>query len=118
MQKDIFTEITDRKDLLENILPNNPGYVIVKFGAEWCKPCKLIKSVVDDSFSKMGSNIQCFDIDVDECFDVYAFMKSRKMVAGIPSILIWNKGNKEYVPSAFITSADSEEVERFLSKYI
>ena len=35
MQKDVFTEIADRKDLLENILPNNPGYVIVKFGAEW-----------------------------------------------------------------------------------
>ncbi len=118
MQKDIFTEIADRKDLLENILPNNPGHVIVKFGAEWCKPCHIIKQTVDDNFSKMGSNVQCFDIDVDESFDVYAFMKSRKMVVGIPSILVWNKGNKEYVPDAFITSANIEDVNRFLSKYI
>ena len=118
MQKDIFTEIEDRKDLLENILPNNPGYVIVKFGAEWCNPCKTIKSTVDDNFSKMGNNVQCFDIDVDESFDVYAFLKGRKMVSAIPSILVWNKGNKEYVPSAFITSGNIEEVDRFLSKYI
>ena len=118
MQKDIFTEIVDRKDLLENILPNNPGYVIVKFGAEWCGPCKIIKKTVDENFSKMGDNVQCFDIDVDESFDVYAFMKSRKMIVGIPSILVWNKGNKEYAPSAFITSGNIEEVDRFLSKYI
>lgn len=118
MQKDIFTEITDRKDFLENILPNNPGYIIVKFGAEWCKPCKLIKDVLDNCFSKMGNHVECYDIDVDECFDLYAFMKSRKMIVGIPSILVWNKGNKEYVPSAFITSADKNEVENFLSKYI
>ena len=117
-QKDIFTEITNRKDLLDNILPHNPGHVIVKFGAEWCKPCKIIKETVDTSFSKMGPNVQCFDIDVDECFDVYAFMKSRKMVVGIPSILVWNRGNKEFVPSAFITSADKDMVNDFLSKYI
>lgn len=118
MQKDIFTEINGRQDLLENILPNNPGHVIVKFGADWCKPCHNIREVVDHNFSKMGDNIQCFDIDVDESFDVYAFMKSRKMVAGLPTILVWNKGNKEYAPSAFITSGDKEEVNRFLSKYI
>tara|TARA_B110000967_G_C18727974_1_gene481129 strand:- start:238 stop:612 length:375 start_codon:yes stop_codon:yes gene_type:complete len=117
-QKDIFTEITNRKDLLDNILPHNPGYVIVKFGAEWCKPCKKIKETVDTSFSKMGPNVQCFDIDIDECFDVYAFMKSRKMVVGIPSILVWNRGNKEFVPSAFISSSDNVEVENFLSNYI
>ena len=116
-QKDIFTEITNRKDLLDNILPHNPGYVIVKFGAEWCKPCKKIKETVDTSFSKMGPNVQCFDIDIDECFDVYAFMKSRKMVVGIPSILVWNRGNKEFVPSAFISSSDNVEVEKFLSNY-
>lgn len=118
MQKYIFTEITNRKDLLDNILPHNPGYVIVKFGADWCKPCQKIKNTVDDCFSKMGPKAQCYDINVDECFDVYAFMKSRKMVSSIPSILVWNKGNKEFVPSAFITSSDNDDIEKFLSKYI
>ena len=115
--KEIYTEVPNRNVFFE-YLQQNPGIMIFKFGAEWCGPCKKIQSDLEVLFANCPNNVLCFDIDVDECFDLYAFMKSRKMIVGIPSILVWNKGNKEYVPSAFITSADKNEVENFLSKYI
>ena len=107
-----------RQEFLDMIKNKNKP-LFVKFTADWCGPCKKIKPMVDEFLSTdILTKLQYLEIDIDESIDVYAFMKSRKMVQGIPSILVWNKGNKDYAPSAFITSADIEDVDRFLSKYI
>ena len=37
----VLTEIADR-DEFQKILNENQGIVIIKFGATWCQPCKLI----------------------------------------------------------------------------
>ena len=38
--KDIITSIENRNDFF-NLLEVNPGLIIIKFGATWCKPCKI-----------------------------------------------------------------------------
>ena len=35
----------------------------------------------------MPENVICADIDIDENFDVYTFLKSKRMVNGIPAVL-------------------------------
>ena len=45
MPRPIITEIKSRDDYL-NIIKTNPGLFIVKFGAEWCAPCKRIEKEV------------------------------------------------------------------------
>ncbi len=35
----VFDEIDD-KNHFNSILKSNPGVVVIKFGAEWCGPCK------------------------------------------------------------------------------
>ena len=41
----VHTEIEDR-DEFQKILNENNGIIILKFGAAWCNPCKLISPYV------------------------------------------------------------------------
>jgi len=114
----IYNTIKDRHELLNNILPNNPGIIIIKFTAEWCAPCKNIKDVVYQKFNNAPNNVACFDIDIDDNFDVYAYMKSKKMSTGVPTILVWKKGNTSFAPDNGITGGDPTIIHNFLSDYI
>ena len=94
--KEIFTEVHDREQFLA-ILKENPGIMVFKFGADWCAPCQTIKDDVEQYFANTPDNVYCFDLDIDESFDLYAFLKSKKMVTGVPSILAYIKGNESFV---------------------
>jgi len=106
----ILTEIKDRNHFAE-LLQSNPGALIIKFGAEWCGPCKLIEKQVTAWMNIMPEHVQCAIIDVDESFDVYAFLKSKKMVKGIPAILVYKKGTLTYVPDDIVIGADVGEID-------
>lgn len=108
----IITKIDNRQHFAQ-LLESNPGLFIIKFGAEWCGPCKLIEQDVVNCFNKMPDNVQCAIIDVDESFDVYAFLKSKRMVNGIPAILVYYKGNLNYVPNGSIAGADKKQLNIF-----
>uniref|UniRef100_A0A6C0D5U0 Thioredoxin domain-containing protein n=1 Tax=viral metagenome TaxID=1070528 RepID=A0A6C0D5U0_9ZZZZ len=115
MARTILTEINSVKDFSE-ILESNPGIVIIKFGAEWCGPCKKIEAQVHASMNLMPDNVQCYIIDVDECFEIYAYLKSKKMVNGIPAILAYYKNNNSYIPSDSVLGAHSDEVDLFFNR--
>jgi len=114
----VLTEIQNRHILMNNILPNNPGVIIIKFTATWCGPCKKIQPLVNNFFNRAPENVICYDIDVDVNSDVFSFFKSKKMVAGIPAILVWERGNTSYVPNSGISGGDPHGVANFLSQYI
>jgi thioredoxin 1 len=114
-QKTIISFIQSRNDFLK-LLDKNPGLIIIKFGASWCGPCKKIKPVLDGFFLSSPDNVLCCDIDVDESFDLYSFLKSKKMVNGIPVILCYKKGNVSYIPDDSITGADPVELDKFFKR--
>lgn len=97
-------------------LTNNPGMIIVKFGAEWCGPCKKIEALVKQRMLQMPAHFKCFVIDIDECFELYAFLKVKRMVNGIPAILAWKSGNLSTIPDCVVTSSKDTEVEAFFQK--
>ncbi len=43
--------------------------MIIKFGAEWCNPCKLIHDDVHEWFNKLPNQYACYDLDVDDNFE-------------------------------------------------
>ena len=73
----VFNEIADREAFM-NILENNEGVIILKFGADWCQPCKLISPYVKELTEKLPHNITLYDLDVDDNFEIFAFMKVKK----------------------------------------
>jgi len=111
----IITEIKDRLHFAQ-LLSLNPGVLIIKFGADWCGPCKLIEKDVTNFMSLMPDNVQCAIINVDDCTDVYSFLKSKKMINGIPAILVYYKGNTNVFPDDMVVGADINKIADLFNK--
>jgi thioredoxin 1 len=106
----------DNRQALIGVLQSNPGLIFIKFGAEWCGPCKLIEKDLDEHFKNMSDDIQCIILDIDESFDIYAYMKSKKIVASIPSVICYQKGNHSYVPDDVYSGSDKNELSSFFDR--
>lgn len=111
----IIYDIEDRQQFLD-LLRQNPGVFIVKFGADWCGPCQLIESMVIDQFHMMPDNVQCAKIDVDESFDIYAYLKSKKIVSSIPALLCYIRGNNTYIPDDVVIGTNNCEILQFFDR--
>ncbi len=106
----------DRNDFLE-ILKTNQGVMIFKYTADWCSPCKSIKPLIDEQFKSLCSDtMKCFEVDVDECFDLFAYMKTKKMVKGIPTIMAYKKDNESFVADDSISGTDVNEINAFFER--
>lgn len=108
-----------------NILQNNKRVVVLKFGAEWCSPCKKIEGHVHNWFerierdqSDITKDITLIYIDVDESFELYAHLRSKKMIKGIPAILAYNAGNTSFVFDESVSGIDENEIDIFFQKVI
>ncbi len=44
----------------------HPGVVVVKFGAEWCPPCRSMHSSLKQLKSRHGGGLSIVEIDVDK----------------------------------------------------
>lgn len=115
MSKQVISEIASR-DAFFHLLHNNPGLIILKLGASWCGPCKTVEAPVHGFFATSPPEVICGDIDVDYSFDFYSFLKSKKMVNGIPVILCYKKGNTTYIPDDSITGADLGQLHQFFTR--
>uniref|UniRef100_A0AB39JFN2 Thioredoxin-2-Like Isoform X2 n=1 Tax=Florenciella sp. virus SA2 TaxID=3240092 RepID=A0AB39JFN2_9VIRU len=124
-------ELETREDLVKFLKNTKYEFVILKFSAEWCKPCKIIAPFVN---TIINEKIEYFDknniknkfiyinVDVDECFDLYAFLKKKKMINGIPTIFLYSKKlysnlpeNEIFIPSASISGTNEQQIRNVLN---
>ena len=100
-----------------NLLNENPGVMIFKYTADWCKPCQTIKKEVDEHFLHISSpKIKCYEVNVDDNFDLFAFMKTKKMMKGIPMIIAYKQGTTSFVPDDSISGTDITEINAFFKR--
>ena len=113
--KQVISVFENRNDFLK-LLKLNPGLVIVKLGASWCGPCKKIAHLVDAFFASSPPDVICADIDVDESIDLYSYLKTKRMVNGIPVILMYKRGNVSFIPDDSVTGADPGALDAFFKR--
>ena len=113
--KQVITVFESREEFL-NLLKVNPGLIIIKLGASWCGPCKQIAHIVEAFFASSPANVICADIDVDVSIDLYAFLKQKKMVNGIPVMLMYRKGNVSFAPDDSVTGAEPGALDAFFKR--
>ena len=98
------------------VLNQNPGLVIIKLGAEWCEPCKIIEETVQEYFNKSPPNIQCCNLDVDTNFELFGYFKKKKIVKGIPSLLCYQFDNEDGYPDDFMSGGEISRTKLFFER--
>lgn len=123
--------ILETREDLTFFLKNTPyDFVVLKFYADWCKPCykitPFVTQLLEDKarkFERQGikNKFIFVSVDIDECFDLYAFMKKQKMINGIPALFLYSKKiyqkNEEkqmYIPQASISGTSENEIKKVL----
>lgn len=117
--RDFDGEINSMTELQE-LINANPGVLVIKMGATWCNPCKKIKDIaqqkMDELKTEFDANVTIIEIDIDDCFEVYASLKTKRIVSGIPAILCWFQDNVTLRPSDFINDSEPTEVEMLFDR--
>lgn len=114
MPSSIHTDVVITRDQFANILAANQGVALFKFGAEWCGPCKKVDPLLKQLYEKLPNNVEVFVLDVDDCFDLYSFLKHKKQVNAVPCILAYLRGNLSFAPNiSYIGSETSEILQLF-----
>jgi thioredoxin 1 len=102
-----------------NALEDNE-LIVIKFTADWCGPCKLIKDMCNDFVKQKPDTIQYYEIDIDESIDLYMKLKKMKMVNGIPALLAYKGGTKEhwFIPNESHIGSDKKGLSQFFEKCV
>ncbi|WP_175637998.1 thioredoxin family protein [Metabacillus schmidteae] len=86
--------------------------VVVKFVTDWCPDCKRMDMFLPTVFEEVG-DIPMFEIDKDE----FPEIAEKNNVMGIPSLLVFKKGEKlAHLHSANAKTPD--QVIEFLSESV
>jgi thiol-disulfide isomerase/thioredoxin len=107
-----FEVLIGRQDTYDPL----PRTTVIWFSAEWCGPCKKIAHIVEAFFASSPDNVICADIDVDESIDLYSYLKQRRMVNGIPVMLMYKKGNVSFAPDDSVTGSDPGQLDAFFKR--
>lgn len=65
---------------------NSTEIVVVKFGAEWCKPCKMLNPIMEQISTE--KSLKIYDVDVDECPN----LSSQFGIKGVPTTIVFKDG--------------------------
>jgi len=85
------------------------GLIVVKFGAEWCGPCKKIAPFFKELKSKYQGTFVDVDVDIEEILE----HEDCADIATVPTFKIFLDGELKKV----ITGADKEKLNKYVKKY-
>lgn len=121
-----------REDLVDLLKCSTYEYIVLKFKAEWCKPCKVIDpfihNLIDDKINVLNkqnrTNVFLYvEIDIDVCTDLYIFLKKMKRLNGVPSVLFYQKSiydkiedDYKYIPQQSISGANESAIQKLFDR--
>ena len=109
--------VADRATFLKH-LAETPNHTVLKLTATWCGPCKTIAEYTRKSSLCLPANVDLIECDVDDSFDLYASLKQKKMVNGIPVFLFYKNGNATLISDLSVTGASVNDLDAFFFRVV
>ncbi|MBY0345591.1 MAG: thioredoxin family protein [Neisseriaceae bacterium] len=100
----------NQTDLFGSILQNNQ-YVLAKFHAAWCGPCRSMRSLDEKIAQKFGSKLAFVQVDVDQARE----LQEKYGIQGTPTYLMFFRGNEE---KRFVGAMDYNEFEGRVKDFV
>lgn len=94
------------EDLIHSPIP-----VLVDFFAEWCGPCKAMKSILEEVKRQVGDKARIVKIDVDTHQDLAAQYK----IQAVPTFILFKKGEAVWRHPGLI---QGNELKGVIEKYM
>jgi thioredoxin 1 len=80
------------------------GKVLVKFGAQWCGPCKQVAPVLEGLKDEGYDNIYDCDVDKDQDAAVKYFVR------GVPTFIVFENGKEVKRDSGMKSAKEIKEL--------
>jgi len=80
--------------------------VLVDFFATWCGPCKMMAPILQDVKTAMGDKVTIIKVDVDKNAEV----SSHYQVQGVPTLMLFRKGELKWRQSGVMQSKQLQEI--------
>lgn len=107
----------DRLAFLKHVA-ETPNHTVLKLTATWCGPCKQIAEYTRQASLRLPANVDLIECDVDESFDLYASLKQKKMVNGIPVFLFYKNGNATLISDLSVTGSNVKDLDAFFFRVV
>lgn len=104
-----FIDVTD-SNFQQDVLDYTDTPVLVKFWAPWCGPCKIMAPTAEQ-VAEARSDLRFANVNVDDARDVAGSLGIR----GIPSIILFNKGQRVASVTGALTRP---QLEAFIDQHI
>lgn len=104
-----------------SFLENNNKYIILKFTASWCAPCKNITPLINEKINELkgtdSDSFEYYELDVDEeAFDLYCKMKRLRITSGIPVLMTYYPDNCCINPDDISIGGDETKINSFFER--
>jgi thioredoxin 1 len=102
-------EVSDssfEKDVLQSDRP-----VLVDFWAEWCAPCRMMASTVENVAEKYAEQTRIVKLNVDDNPSI----PQRYGIKGIPTLILFKNGKEE---ERVVGATSKEVIARMIEKHV
>jgi hypothetical protein len=104
---------------LKNILETKKGLLFIVFTSPNCTPCNNCKARIHawiEQFDTQYTTVHYINIMENKI--IYDYYKNKRLLSGIPAIIVFTENNFSYIYNDSINTSNSTIIDTFFNKWL